>query len=148
MYCICIVFIHFYSASHSTSLSEALPTTAIDTVSEFTCRSGRHLLVKDLPTGRISGGQSGIRTCAPRDGRHRTLPLSHHAPQVLKQNNWFKQLFYSTRLFMSNHRNTATYNVQYMYRLRQMTRCCCAKFSQTYSMFPIPHRKTTINLLR
>src|SRR6218665_133588 len=25
----CIVFIHFYSASHSLSLSEALPTTAI-----------------------------------------------------------------------------------------------------------------------
>ena len=34
-----IVFIHFYSASHSMSLSEALPTTAIDIVSEFTCRS-------------------------------------------------------------------------------------------------------------
>ena len=34
-----IVFIHFYSASHSMSLSEALPTTAIDTVSEFTRRS-------------------------------------------------------------------------------------------------------------
>jgi len=32
----CIVFIHFYSASHNMSLSEALPTTAIDTVSEFT----------------------------------------------------------------------------------------------------------------
>src|SRR6218665_3287495 len=35
----CIVFIHFYSASHNLSLSEALPTTAIDTVSEFTRRS-------------------------------------------------------------------------------------------------------------
>src|SRR6218665_645267 len=35
----CIVFIHFYSASHSLSLSEALPTTAIATVSEFTRRS-------------------------------------------------------------------------------------------------------------
>src|SRR6218665_3854413 len=35
----CIVFIHFYSGSHSLSLSEALPTTAIDTVSEFTRRS-------------------------------------------------------------------------------------------------------------
>jgi|SRR6218665_108994 len=30
----CIVFIHFYSTSHSMSLSEAT-----DTVSEFTCRS-------------------------------------------------------------------------------------------------------------
>src|SRR6218665_2132969 len=38
----CIVFyciVHFYSASNSLSLSEALPTTAIDTVSEFTSRS-------------------------------------------------------------------------------------------------------------
>src|SRR6218665_1538325 len=34
-----IVFIHFYSASPSMSLSEALPTTAIDTVSEFTRRN-------------------------------------------------------------------------------------------------------------
>src|SRR6218665_3025380 len=35
----CIVFIHFYSASRSTCLSEALPITATDTVSEFTRRS-------------------------------------------------------------------------------------------------------------
>jgi len=35
----CIVLIHFYSASHSMNLSEALPTTAIDSVSEFTHRS-------------------------------------------------------------------------------------------------------------
>jgi len=35
----CIVFVHFYSASHSMSLSEELLTTAIDTVSEFTSRS-------------------------------------------------------------------------------------------------------------
>jgi len=35
----CIVFIHFYSASHSMSLSEALPIIAIDIVSEFICRS-------------------------------------------------------------------------------------------------------------
>jgi len=37
-----IVFIHLYSAnsaSHSMSLSEALPTTAINTMSEFTRRS-------------------------------------------------------------------------------------------------------------
>ena len=48
----CIVFIHFYSASHSTSLSEALPNTATDTVLEFTRRSAteyRQLWVKDLP---------------------------------------------------------------------------------------------------
>jgi len=35
----CIVIIHFYSASHIISQSEALPTTAIDTVSEFTRRN-------------------------------------------------------------------------------------------------------------
>jgi len=35
----CIVFIHFYSAYHSMSLSEVLPTTAIDIVSDFTRRS-------------------------------------------------------------------------------------------------------------
>jgi len=32
----CIVFNHFYSASHNMSLSEALPTTAIDTVGVYT----------------------------------------------------------------------------------------------------------------
>ena len=35
----CIVFIHFYSAGLSMSLSEVLPTTAIDAVSEFTRQS-------------------------------------------------------------------------------------------------------------
>src|SRR6218665_194945 len=35
----CIVFIHFYIAAHSMSLSEALSITSIDTVSEFTRRS-------------------------------------------------------------------------------------------------------------
>ena len=38
-YCRPIIFIHLYSASNSMSLSEALQTTANDTVSEFTCRS-------------------------------------------------------------------------------------------------------------
>ena len=31
----------------------------------------------------IRGGQSGIRTCDPPDGRRRTLPLSYHAAQML-----------------------------------------------------------------
>ena len=38
---IVLYYIHFYSASHSLSLSEALLTTAIDTVSEVTRRSAR-----------------------------------------------------------------------------------------------------------
>ena len=45
----CIVLILFYRASRSICLSEALPTTGIDTVSEFTRRSDRQLRVKDLP---------------------------------------------------------------------------------------------------
>jgi len=44
----CIVFVHFYSASHSMSLSEALPTTAIDTVLDIPKRY-KQMLVKDLP---------------------------------------------------------------------------------------------------
>jgi len=35
----CIAVIYFYSASHGLNLSEALPTTAIDTVPKFTRRS-------------------------------------------------------------------------------------------------------------
>src|SRR6218665_3600515 len=46
----CVVFIHFYSASHGMSLSEAIPTTAIDTVSEFyTPKRYKQLQVKALP---------------------------------------------------------------------------------------------------
>src|SRR6218665_3167267 len=51
----CIVFIHLYSASHSMSHSEALPTTAISTVPEFTRRSA---------TGNCKG-----RTCKVSTGR-------------------------------------------------------------------------------
>jgi len=35
----CILLFYFYSTYHSMSLSEALTTTAINTVSEFACRS-------------------------------------------------------------------------------------------------------------
>jgi len=46
-YCIvlyCIVFIHFYSASHGMSLSEALPTTALPNQKRIT--SNRYTLSK------------------------------------------------------------------------------------------------------
>jgi len=39
----CIVFIHFYSASHSLRLSETLPTTAIDTVGVYMPKRYRQL---------------------------------------------------------------------------------------------------------
>src|SRR6218665_331992 len=67
LYCI----YHFCSASHSTSLSEALPTTAIDTVSEFTRRNASSL----------RGGYSGIRTHDPPVESHRLNQLRYHAPQ-------------------------------------------------------------------
>src|SRR6218665_3185361 len=47
----CIVFIHFYSASRSLSLSEALPTTAIDTVPEFTREALEAIAGKGLAQG-------------------------------------------------------------------------------------------------
>src|SRR6218665_1368446 len=52
----CIVFIHFYSASHSLSLSEALPNTAIDTVSEFTRRSATGNCKRRTCPRSLSGG--------------------------------------------------------------------------------------------
>ena len=60
----CIVFIHFYSASHSMSLSEALPTTAIDTVSEFTRQSTmstiRLLAIKGLHSILVQAILEGV----------------------------------------------------------------------------------------
>ena len=78
------LFTHFYSASHSMTLSEALPTTAIDTVSELTSakRYGQ-LQVKDLPNVfmRQLEWDSNPRPC----GRNAsTPPMCHHAPQVYK----------------------------------------------------------------
>jgi len=48
----CIVFIHFYSASHGMSLSKLLPTITIDTVSEFT--RYRQLQVKDFCIPKVA----------------------------------------------------------------------------------------------
>ena len=42
LYCIVLYCIHFYSASHSKSLSEAFPIAAIDTDTEFARRSAMH----------------------------------------------------------------------------------------------------------
>src|SRR6218665_3036786 len=47
----CIVFIHFYSASHSITLSEELPITAIYTESEFT----REALQATVSEGLVHG---------------------------------------------------------------------------------------------
>src|SRR6218665_1175924 len=73
----CIVFIHFYSAFHNMSLSDALPTTAIDTVGVYTKSTGRSLsssaqdpcLNPLAPTrrGRAHGTSRGTSTAAPPD---------------------------------------------------------------------------------
>ena len=79
----CIVFIHFYSASRSMSLSEALPATAIDTVGVYMPKLYRQLHVKDLPkvlTWRLE------RDSNPRPSSRKAsiLPMCHHAPHPLK----------------------------------------------------------------
>ena len=66
----CIVFIHFYSASHSMSLSEALPSTEIDTVSEFTRRSATGNCKWRTCPRFLRGDLSGIRTHDPPVERH------------------------------------------------------------------------------
>ena len=66
-----LYFIHFYSASHSTNLSEALPTTAIDTVSEFTWRSATCNCEQSSCPRSLHGGWSEIRNHDPPIGRHR-----------------------------------------------------------------------------
>src|SRR6218665_946454 len=78
----CIVFINFYSASQSMSLSEALPTTAIDTVGVYTPKRYRQLQVKDFP---IVPTWWLERDSKPRSfGRKAsTLPMRHHNPQTI-----------------------------------------------------------------
>src|SRR6218665_1967172 len=77
----CIIFIHFYSASHSMSLSEALQTTAIDTVSEFTRQSatGNCMQVKDLPKAPTWRLERDLNL-RPSGRKTSTLPMRHHIP--------------------------------------------------------------------
>jgi len=58
----CIVLVHFYSASQCMSLSEVLPTTAIDTVSELTRQSATGSCKWRTCPRFLRGSQSGIRT--------------------------------------------------------------------------------------
>ena len=57
----CIVFIHFYNASHSMmSLSEALPTTAIDAVLEFTRETLQATVSEGLAQGPYVAAKAGF----------------------------------------------------------------------------------------
>ena len=64
------------------SLSEALPTTAIDTVRVYTPKRYRQLQVKDLPKvptwwlERVSNSR-------PSGRKALTLPMRHHAPTAI-----------------------------------------------------------------
>ena len=80
----CILFIHLYSTSHSMSLSEAFPTTAIDTVGVYTPKRYRQLQVKDLPkvlTWRLEW-DSNLRP----SGRKALNPTTE-PPRPMKPNN-------------------------------------------------------------
>ena len=56
----CIAFIHFYSASHSMSLSEALPTTAFDTASEFSLHADAIQATQSPCVAVVYGGISSL----------------------------------------------------------------------------------------
>ena len=80
----CIVFIHFYSASHSLTLSEALPMTAIDTVSGFTRRSAigncKWRTWPKVPTCTWRLEQN--LNPRPSGRKESSLPMRHHAPRT------------------------------------------------------------------
>ena len=61
----CIVFILFYSASHGMSLSEALPTTAIDTVGVYMPKHYMPQASEGLAQGPYVVARGGIRTSVP-----------------------------------------------------------------------------------
>src|SRR6218665_1490469 len=66
----CTVFIHFYNASHSMNHSEALPTTATNTVSEFTRRSATGNCKRRTCPRSLRDDLSWIRTHPPPVERH------------------------------------------------------------------------------
>jgi len=70
-------FIHFYSASHSLSLSEALP--AIDTVSEFTRRALQATASEGLAQGSYVTARAGVESTTLRS----KCISSNNAPTTL-----------------------------------------------------------------
>ena len=85
----CIVFIHFYSASHSKSLSEALPT-AIDTLSEFTRWSANG----KVPMWRLEHNSNP----RPSGRKASTLPIRHYTPRCQSMSVVF--LMFLCRMFL------------------------------------------------
>src|SRR6218665_216343 len=89
----CIVFIHFYSASHSMSSSEALPTRVIDTVSEFTRRSGATSNCKRRTCPRALCRLGGYSNPRPSGRKASTLSMSHHATHLVDNKNALLELW-------------------------------------------------------
>src|SRR6218665_3029736 len=79
----CIVFIHLYSASHSLSLSEALSTTAIDTVSEFARRSAT------ISEGLAQGFEAELV---------RRMAIARNCMTSLDRHNWRSSISVSTKI--------------------------------------------------
>ena len=71
----CIVFIHFYSASHGKSISEALPTTAMLTL----CRS---LHAEELQATASEGLAQGSYVVARAGYRGTKFQLVFHRHQI------------------------------------------------------------------
>src|SRR6218665_3121538 len=77
----CIAFIHFYSGPHSMIISEAVPTTEIDTVGVYTTKRYMQLQVKDWPkvlTSRLEQCSNPL----PSGRKASTLPVLRHAPAL------------------------------------------------------------------
>ena len=75
--------IHFYSASPSMSLSEALPTTAIDTVAQFTRRSATGNCKWRICSRYLRGDHQADSNPRHSGRKASTLPMRHHAPRAL-----------------------------------------------------------------
>jgi|SRR6218665_155699 len=75
----CVVFIHFYSASDSMSLSEALLTTAIDTVLEFTRETLQATVSEGLAQGPYLAARAGF---VPMTLRSKGIDSTNASPRL------------------------------------------------------------------
>ena len=124
----CVVFIHFHSASNSISLSEALPTTAIDNVGVYTPKHYRQLRVEDLPkfpTWRLE------RDSNPRPSGRKasTLPMRHHANRISECRSINVQLQLQWRLHLQLHLQPQLQFYSYLFV--RLVRCVSVRLHST-----------------
>src|SRR6218665_1246787 len=75
----CIVFIHFCSTSHSMRLSEALPTTEIDTVGVFSAEVLQATVSEGLAHGPYLAARAGFE---PAPLRSKDIDSTNAPPQT------------------------------------------------------------------